>query len=111
MVFQAHSVGTMIHLWSQLQTRSRPPHCDNDQMSHSSIEYIRLLAVVQNLGHSLKTKEPITEIVMNHAVNQTISDAHIVCQFIDTYPPFLSNLFMYLNNCVWDDCTVALIQS
>ncbi|GFS34927.1 hypothetical protein TNIN_388801 [Trichonephila inaurata madagascariensis] len=45
-----------------------------DEWSQSSTEPLRLLAVVQKLGDPCCTQKPITEKIMNYAMNRTMTD-------------------------------------
>ncbi|GFS68319.1 hypothetical protein TNCV_306991 [Trichonephila clavipes] len=80
-------------------------------MSESNTEPLRILAIVQKLGHPFKAQKPITEIIMNYAVNRILTDVHTLCQFMDAYPPFLLNQLINLCNCVGGDCPVALART
>ncbi|GFW71396.1 hypothetical protein TNCV_538141 [Trichonephila clavipes] len=77
-----------------------------DEMNQSSAEPLSLLEVVQKLG----TQQPITEMIMNYAVNRTVTDVHTLCQLIDAYPPFLLNQLINIRNCVGGNCEVAIAQ-
>ncbi|GFY38493.1 hypothetical protein TNIN_188231 [Trichonephila inaurata madagascariensis] len=70
-------------------------------MSESSFETLPYSGGRSKAWESpFSTQKRITEMIMNYAVNRTVADVHLFCQFINAYPPFLLNQLTNLYNCI-----------